>query len=265
MLYNYLKISIRNLQRHTSYSIINILGLALGIACGLLIFSLVKHHLSFDNFHSDSNRIYRLVTEQHRDQVSYTWGVPSPLGKAFRDDYTFAEKVGRIFTFDEQLISIEENGQLKKFKDDVAFAETTYFEIFNYPMAEGNMQSALKDPGSVVITQTIAKKYFGNENPINKAFRLDGRIDLKVTGILKDLPENTDRRTQIYISHPTLKSYNEWFASDDSWGGISTSTQCFVLLKPGINTADVEKVFPAYVTKFRPTSKNIHHYKLQPL
>src|SRR5689334_11145578 len=111
MLYNYLKISLRNLQRHFSYSIINILGLALGIACGLLIFSLVKHHLSFNNFHSDPERIYRIVTEQHRDQVSYTWGVPGPLGKAFRDDYTFADKVGRIFTFEEQLISLEENGQ----------------------------------------------------------------------------------------------------------------------------------------------------------
>src|SRR6478736_7638244 len=131
MLYNYLKISLRNLQRHTSYSIINILGLALGIACGLLIFSLVKHHLSFDDFHADSDRIYRIVTEQHRDQVSYTWGVPSPLGKVFREDYTYAEKVGRIYTFDEQLVSFEQNGQLKKFKDDVAFAEIEYFEIFN--------------------------------------------------------------------------------------------------------------------------------------
>jgi len=265
MLYNYLKISFRNIQRHISYSVINIFGLALGISCGLLIFSLVKHHLSFDNFHHDSDHIYRLVTEQHRDEVSYTWGTPAPLGKVFRDDYTFADKVARIFTFDEQLISIEENGQLKKFKDEVAFAEAEFFDIFNYPMAEGNIQSALNDPGSAVITQNIARKYFGSENPINKTFRLDGRIDFKVTGILKDLPENTDRKTQIYLSHSTLKSYDEWFASDDSWGGTSTSTQCFVRLKSGVTVAEVESVLPAYVTKFRPTSKNIHHYKLQPL
>ena len=265
MLYNYLKISFRNIQRHISYSVINIFGLALGISCGLLIFSLVKHHLSFDNFHHDSDHIYRLVTEQHRDEVSYTWGTPAPLGKVFRDDYTFADKVARIFTFDEQLISIEENGQLKKFKDEVAFAEAEFFDIFNYPMAEGNIQSALNDPGSAVITQNIARKYFGSENPINKTFRLDGRIDFKVTGILKDLPENTDRKTQIYLSHSTLKSYDEWFASDDSCGGTSTSTQCFVRLKSGVTVAEVESVLPAYVTKFRPTSKNIHHYKLQPL
>jgi putative ABC transport system permease protein len=265
MLYNYLKIAIRNIQRHVSYSLINILGLALGISCGLLIFSLVKHHLSFDDFHSKSDRIYRLVTEQHRDQVSYTWGTPAPLGKVFRDDYTFAEKVGRIFTFDEQLISIEENGQTKKFKDEVAFAETEFFDIFNYPLVNGNIQSALSAPGSALLTENIAKKYFGDEDPIGKTFRLDGRIDIKVTGILKDFPENTDRKTGIYISHPTLKSYNEWFASDDSWGGTSTSTQCFVRLKPGVTVEEVEAVMPAYVTKFRPTSKNIHHYKLQPL
>lgn len=265
MLYNYIKISLRNLQRHTSYSLINIFGLALGITCSLLIFSLVKHHLSFDDFHSNSDRIYRIVTEQHRDQVSYTWGTPAPLGKAFRDDYTFAEKVARIFTFRDELITIEENGQSKKFKEEIAFPELSFFEIFHYPMVEGNIQLALSEPNTAVITERIAKKYFGNENPINKTFRLAGKIDFKVTGILKDLPENTDRRTEVYLSHSTFKSYDDSLSADDSWGFIATATQAFVLLKPGVATNEVEAVLPAYVTRFRPNSKNVHHYKLQPL
>lgn len=267
MLKNYLKIAIRNLQRNKVYALINVMGLALSMSCGILIFALVKHHLSFDNFHSNSDRIYRIVTEQHRDNISYTYSVPNPLGKAFRNDYTFGEKVARICTFDEQLITVKQGNEIKKFKDEegVAFTEPEFFEIFNYQLLQGDKRTALSEPNTAIITERAAKKYFGDENPINKTFKLDNRIEFKVTGLLKDLPDNTDRQTDIYASYPTLKSYNEWAASDDSWGGISSSMQCFVLLRPGISPAQVEKVMPAYVKKYRPTSKNVHHYKFQPL
>ena len=103
---NYLKTAWRNIRAKKSYAAINVSGLALGIACALLIFSLVSYHLAFDNFHNNSDRIYRFVTEQHRDQVSYASSVPPAFGKAFRDDYTFGEKVTRICTLTEQLISV---------------------------------------------------------------------------------------------------------------------------------------------------------------
>ncbi|MBA4850872.1 ABC transporter permease [Emticicia sp. BO119] len=267
MLKNYFKIAIRNLQRNKVYALINVMGLALSMSCGILIFALVKHHLSFDNFHANSDRIYRIVTEQHRDNISYTNSVPNPLGKAFRNDYTFGEKVARICTFDDQLITVKQGNEIKKFKDDegIAFTETEFFDIFNYPLLIGDKKTVLSEPNTAIMTERAAKKYFGNENPINKTFKLDNRIEFKVTGILKDLPANSDRQTDIYASYLTLKSYNEWAASDDSWGGISSSMQCFVLLRPGISPAQVEKVMPAYVKKYRPTSKNVHHYKFQPL
>lgn len=267
MLKNYLKIAIRNLQRNKVYASINVLGLALSMSCGILIFALVKHHLSFDNFHNNSNRIYRIVTEQHRDNISYTFSVPNPLGKAFRNDYTFGEKVARICTFDEQLITVKQGNEIKKFKDEegVAFTEPEFFEIFNYPLLQGDKKTVLSEPNTAIMTERAAKKYFGDENPINKTFKLDNRIEFKITGVLKDLPNNTDRKTEIYASYPTLKSFNEWSASDDSWGGISSQMQCFVLLRQGISPAQVEKVMPAYVKKYRPTAKNVHHYKFQPL
>ncbi|PLK42797.1 ABC transporter permease [Emticicia sp. TH156] len=267
MFKNYLKIAIRNLQRNKIYAIINILGLALSMSCGILIFALVKHHLSFDNFHHNSDRIYRIVTEQHRDNISYANSVPNPLGKAFRNDYTFGEKVARICTFDEQLITLKQGGEIKKFKDKqgVAFTEPEFFEIFNYPLLQGDRKTVLSEPNTAILTERAAKKYFGNESPINRTFKLDNRIEFKVTGVLKDLPANSDRKTEIYASYPTLKAYNEWFASDDSWGGIASSMQCFVLMRPGVSIAEVEKVMPAYVKKYRPTSKNVHHYKFQPL
>ena len=266
MFYNYCKIAFRNIRRHVSYTFINVLGLALGLSCAIIIFAIVRHHLSFDNFHAESERIYRLVTEQHRDQISYQASVPNPLGKVFREDYTFAEKAGRICSFHEVTISFGEEGALKKFKEDeVAFAEVEFFEIFNYPLSEGDLRTALKESNSAIITETVAKKYFGDDSAVGKSFRLDNKIDFIVTGVLKPLPDNTDLKTGIFFSYSTLKSYNEWFASDDSWGGISSQMQCFVRLRPGVSTAEVEAVFPAYVKKFRQNSKNVHHYKLQPL
>lgn len=266
MIRNYLTIALRTLKRNTAYTVINVLGLSLGIACSLIIFMLVKHHISFDTFHADTNRIYRIVTEQHRDQINYAQSVPAPLGKVFREDYTFAETVARICTFDERQITLIRNGQEDKFREpEMAFVETGFFEIFHYPMLQGTMPAALTEPNTVIITESIAKKYFGNENAMGKTIRFQNQLDLTVTGILKDLPGNSDRQTQIYISYVTLPLYDDWLGSDDAWGGISSSMQCFVKLRPEVTVADVEAVLPAYVKKFRPTSKNVHHYKLQPL
>jgi putative ABC transport system permease protein len=267
MLRNYFKTSLRNLKRNKTYAAINIVGMALGMACGLLIFMLVKYHLSFDDFHANSDRIYRIVTEQHRDVVSNTVGVPSPLGKAFRDDYDYAEKVARIATEDDMTITVKDGNEIELFREEggVAIVEPEYFDIFNFPLQQGDMKTALAEPNTAIITERLAKKYFGDENPINKTFQFGDKINAKITGILKDLPKNTDQKTEIFVSYPTLKQYNEWLAGDDAWGGIQSGMNCYVRLRPQISVAQVEKVFPAYVTKHRPTSTNVHHYKLQPL
>ena len=267
MILNYIKVSLRNIRRHTSYTALNVLGLSLGIACAVLIFSFVKYHVSFDDFHADSDRIYRIVTEQHRDQVSYVPSVPNPLGKVLREDHTFAEKIARVATFDSPLITIEESGNSRKFKEaEMAFVEPEFFDIFNYPLAQGGSHAAaLHAPHSALITERIAKKYFGDESAMGKSLMLDTKIQFTVTGILKDLPPTSDRVTEIYFPYPDIKEYNDWFVSDASWGGITSNMQCFIKLKPGITVAEVEQVFPAYVTKYRPNNKNVHHYKLQPL
>lgn len=267
MIRNYLKIAFRNLARNKAYSAINVGGLALSMTCGIIIFTLVKHHLSFDDFHNDTDRIYRIVTEEHRESIEYENAVPTPLGKAFRDDYTFGEKVARIGIFTDQLITIKGKNEIKKLKETegLAFAEPEYFDIFNYPLIQGDKKTALIQPNTAIITEKIAKKYFGNENPMGKEFFLDNKIAFTVTGILRDLPKNTDIKTEIYVSYPTLKSYNSWLGSDDAWGGINSGMYCFVRLRPNVSVAEVEAVMPAYVKKHRPTSKNVHHYKLQPL
>jgi putative ABC transport system permease protein len=267
MIRNYFRIAMRNLQRHKSYAFINVAGLALSMACGILIFTLVNYHLNFDNFHQDSDRICRVVTEQHRDQVSYTNSVPTPLGKVFRNDYALSEKVARVASFDGQLISLKKGNENKKFQEGpgVSFVEPEFFDIFNYPLIQGDKKAVLTEPNTALLTEKIAKKYFGSDNPINQVIRVDNRVDFKVTGILKDLPENTDRRTEIYLSYTTLKAYNNWLGSDDAWGGINSGMELYVKLLPNVAPIRAENALQTYVKKYRPNSKNIHHYKLQPL
>lgn len=265
MIRNYFKVASRNLGRNKTYTFINVSGLALGVTCAILIFALISYHLSFDDFHASSDRIYRFVTEQHRETVSYRPNVPNPFGKVFRNDYTYGEKVARIGTADDVLLTVRDGQQIRKFKDDLAFTEVEFFDIFNYPLQKGTIQTALSEPNTAVLTERMARKYFGDSDPINQTFRLENKVDFRVTGVLADLPVNTDRRTEIYVSYNTLRQYDEWMASDDSWGGMNSAMQCFVRLRPGVDPAQVEEVLPAYVKKYRPTNKNVHHYKLQPL
>ncbi|MBL0740044.1 ABC transporter permease [Chryseolinea lacunae] len=263
MLINHLKIAFRNITRNPSYAFINIGGLALGMSCVIILFALVKHHLNFENFHSDGDRVYRVVTEQHRDEVTYTAHVPNPFGKVFRDDYTFGEKVARQVIFDHTLVAVDEQGEAKKFKDDLAFAEEEFFDIFNFPVLHG--ATRLHEPNTAFITERLARKYFGDDNPLSKTLRLNNLIDVKIVGILKDIPENTDLQVELFVAYGSLKRYDEWMASDDSWGGISSSMSCFVRLRPGVAPAQVEAALPALVKKYRPTHKNVHVYRLQPL
>ena len=268
MLKNYFKIAYRNLQRSKSYTFINVFGLALGITCALLIFMLVRYHLSFDNFHAHENRIYRLITEFHEEEIFQENGVPSPLGKAFRDDFAFAEKTARVVTYDQQLISLPNSKDNLKFeeKEGLAYAEPEFFDIMNFPLLEGDKSTVLANPNSAIITEKLAIKYFGKSNAIGNTIRINNSTNYKITGILKDLPVTTDRRQEIYLSYQNLKDENAWLARDDSWEGVYSGSQSFVLLKEGITQESVEKALPAISKKYySPKDAVIFQFKLQPL
>jgi putative ABC transport system permease protein len=268
MIKNYIKIAWRNLRRHKTYAAINVVGLSLSIACGILIFTLVSYHLSFDTFHKNKERIFRVVTEIHAEDIGYTPGVPPPFTKAFRNDYTFAEKTARAVGFGNTVISLPEQKDNKKFKeeDGIVCVDPEFFDIFNFPLVQGDIKTALNEPNTAIVTEKIAKKYFGNEPAIGKIIRVDNRNNFRITGILKDIPLNTDRRQEIYVSGLSIKNLSDWISRDDTWGGINSETHCFVKLKPGVTAADVEKVFPAFLKKYYakdPT--NSFRFKMQPL
>lgn len=268
MFRNYFKIGYRNLIKNKSYAMINITGLALSITCGIFIFSLVRQNLSYDNFHRDSERIYRVVTELHRDVIAYQSNVPSPLGEHFRRDYTFAEKVARVYTEWDVLIAIRKKDEVTKFMEPegLAFSEPTFFEIFNFPLLHGDIGTVLREPNTAIITERVARKYFGDQDPVGETFWLQNKTPFTITGVLVDLPENTDIKTGIFVSFSSLKTFDPWLADDtNGWGGIRDGMKCYVLLHPHVPVPKVEEAMTAYVKKFRPTSKNVHRYKLQPL
>ena len=272
MFRNYFKIAFRNLKHHKAYTFINVIGLSLGIACGILIFSLISYHLSFDNFHANKERLYRVVTDFNYEASSeHTQGVPQPFGEAFRNDYSFTEKVARVMTFSKALISLSGKEESKKFIEDkgVAFAEPQFFDIFNFPLLQGDKKTVLSEPNSAIITQQNAEKYFGSENAIGKTIRYtfsSGKIDFRIVGILKNLPDNTDRKQEIYLSYSNLKDRSPSLARSDNWGTVTSGMQCFILLKPGVNKADAEKVFPGFNKKyFDAEDANTTQFNLQPL
>jgi putative ABC transport system permease protein len=268
MFSNYIKIAWRNLLRNKAYTTINIIGLSLGIACSIIIFTLISYHLSFDSFHHNKDRICRIVTEFHQDKIEYSAAVPQPLGKAFRKDFSFAEKTARVFAFHINLVSLTSEQENRKFQEEdiVAYAEPDFFNIFNFPLAEGEPNTVLAHPNSAIITEKIAKKYFGQTPAVGKIIRINNKTDFTITGILKDIPANTDRKHEIYLSYDNLKDRDAFLASDDSWGGVYGGSQCFVLLKPGIAPATVNKAFSSLSAKYYdPKDAKVFQFHLQPL
>ena len=262
MFYNHFKIAWRSILKNQGFAILNVSGLALGIACCLLIFGFITFHKSYDRYHEHSDRIYRFVTDEHREIVEYNAAIPNPFGKLFREEYDYSEYVARLCTAYEILIKTSDED---KYEETAAFAEDDFFRIFKLPLIKGDFRSALKAPGSVILTESMAKKLFGDAEPIGRMLELNGKIHATVTGVLADTPRNSDFQMQIYISYNTLPQYSEWYASDDSWNGLSSVMQCFVRLKDGVTKETVESAVAGYPERFRPGHNNRHVYKLQPV
>lgn len=264
MLNNYMKVAIRKLNRHKSYTLINTISLSLGIACAILIFTLVRYHLSFENFHADKDRIYRIYSHLHGEKISYSTGVPNPLGQAFRLEHNVAQKVGRIAFLPKRVVSL--NPQ-KKFEEDIAFADTDFFDIFNFPLVEGDSRSVLREPNTALITQQTARKYFGNTDAVGQLLRIDDSLMVRVTGVLRDLPSNTDFHSQIFVPFENLQDHSPWMVEKDWWMSVNKEMQCFVRLKPGVTAASVNtKVLSAISnTHYDKEMAKYFRFTLQPL
>lgn len=270
MFKNYLKISWRSLKKNSSYTLINITGLGLGIGSGILIFTIVAYHLSFDNFHKNKNRVYRVITEVHQEGISYLNAVPQGVGPALQSDYSFGEQTARIYYLNNTQVSVDNgNGApVVKFmeKNGVAFAEPAFFDIFNFPLVGGNEQAVLVSPHTAIITERNAQKYFGTASPIGKVIRIDNKTDFTVTGILKDLPTNTDFKTGIFLSYASLRGADSGLVNDDNWEDIYGGLECYTRLKPGIAAVQANRLLRSMSGKYyKKESANQYRFTLEPL
>src|SRR5260370_34572172 len=165
MIKNYFKTALRNLKRNKSYAVINILGLAVGIAASLLIFLVIQFETSFDNFHKKKNSIYRVTTEfNNQDGVSYSAGVALPVAPQLRIDYPQLKEVACIFRKGDGQISIQNdatNQQKKLHEDNIYYAEPGFFKMFDFSFLSGDAKISLTEPNNDVLTQQVALHYFG--------------------------------------------------------------------------------------------------------
>src|SRR5215831_1523421 len=244
MIRNYIKTTLRNLWKHRVFSFINLAGLASGLTACFLIYLYVSFELSYDSFHSKGDRIYRLVcdiktpTETINASVP-AWGVPSNV----KDEFPEVESFLRT-TNDNLLVR---KGDIKFQEDAVQWADSSLFHILDFQLIKGNPQTALKEPFTAVLTEKGAKKYFGNSDPMGQTLLITGDgLPITVTGVMKDIPENSTLRGDLFISLITMQK--KFFPDmDKQWGNFGPLT--FLLLKPGTNPNSLEAKFPAFLVK----------------
>lgn len=217
MFNNYIKFVYRNLVKHLSYSLINIFGLSIGIASCILIMGYIGYELSYDSYHKNASNIYRIASIQSIDnRLSELATCPAPVGPTMKKDFPevvdavrFMPTVQRMFKFEDKQF----------FQSKVLYADQSIFNIFSFELVEGDPESALIVPFTMVITENAAKKYFGEDSPLGKIMVWDTRFEYTITGVVKDLPSNLHFDFEVLASFSTLIKYDARIGSSwTSWG-----------------------------------------------
>ncbi len=269
------KIAFRYFKRNKSFVLINVLGLALGIACVVLIGLLVRNETSFDRFHAEADRIYRVVrVSQIEGADEFRTGVTFPFAGAVRERLTNAEQVTATYNqFNLHLAILdEEGGVAKKFKEAEggALVDHEFFQVFDFGEGGdnwllGNPDQALTEKFSIVLTASQAEKYYGNENPLGRVIRIDNQYNYTVKGVIKDFPANTNFPFTFLLSYISLEEvFGE--VAKTGWTGLNDRNQCFVRLKEGVNPTDFDQqlaqMHAAFVSE---EIAQMRSYKLQSL
>lgn len=245
MIKNYLKIALRNLWRHRNFSLLNIGGLAIGMTAGFLIFLYVSYELSYDRFHSEGDRIYRLVTDiktptETSNTSKTAWAFAPHLKKEFPE----IKHAVRIYNLD----MLVRRGNTNFMEDRSLSADSAFFKVFDFKLLQGNKKTCLKEPLSIVLSKTAAKKYFGQKDPMGKTLKVfeDG-YPATVTGIMEDIPENSHIKADVILSSTSVQKTNSEADVDNQWGNFAPST--YLLLRKGTNPSLLQKKFPGFIEK----------------
>jgi putative ABC transport system permease protein len=241
MIKNYLKIAVRNLIRHKGYTIINILGLAIGIACSLLILLFVFHELSYDKFQEKADQMYRVyLNGKMEGQEMIGANTPAPLAFTVKELFPEVLEATRINSTGERMIRYEEKSFIEK---NFLYADSTFFKVFSFPLLKGNPKTALVAPKSVVITDEMAKKYFGNEDPMDKVLKVNDDTTLyRVTGVVAKPPYNSHFTFDFLGSLST-----EEYSRNEMW--ISNSYYTYLVLDKNASPREFEAKLDTLVRK----------------
>ena len=284
MFKNYFKTAFRSLIRNRNYTLINIAGLAVGIAVCMIIFAIIQFQTSFDDFHAKKDNIYRVLTESHHaDAATITYGknVPFPMPEGLKTAFPQLEQVAPVYaSHNDELQVIDDNGTpVKNFKEQsgVFYTSPSFFKMFDFPLLAGSYES-LKDPGNVLLTKEIAKTYFGDwKIAMGKTVKIRGYYSmgaglfqfpataLKVSGILATIPANTDFQLKLVVAYGTdFTGDKEYGFQQPQWNQSAPDFGCYVLLPSNISAGEFNQQLSAYARKAQ-SNDSKDSYILQPI
>ena len=252
MFKNHLKSAWRNLWKRKEFSLLNLLGLAIGMASCLLILQYVNFEKSYDKFHKDADRLYRLnigMSAPGESEMGIRATNHPAAGPAMKRDFPQVEAFTRlvevsVFAGSSVISYKEPEGAIKTYYEKKMYlVDSNFFSMFDYPLVEGDPETALTDPASVVISEKTALRYFGDKDPMGKTMSVNGGFDVQVTGILKDLPENSHLKIDALFSMAVFQGGN-----DDVW--IWPEFHTYLKLAPGTQRADLEVQFDGFINKY---------------
>jgi len=247
MLKNYLKVTLRNIKRYKGYAVINAAGLAIGMACCILIVLYIQSELSFDRYHEKADRIYLLKRHGLYGGKEQTGSSNNALSAIYmKKDFPEVENTVRIGFMPDPAVKYQDK---KFYVGRALYADDSFFDVFTYPMVKGDPSTALNAPFSVVITQEMAAKYFGDEDPLGKSLRFNNQENFTVTGVIENVPRNSHLLFDMLCSFQTQYSQNPKghpFLDDF----ISNTFWTYVLLEEGVDPHALEAKFPEFIEKY---------------
>lgn len=267
-----------HISKNRTYAFINIISLAIGIGCSLVIYKVISYESNFDRHHTNYENIYRLIIEYQspNEGTKYEEGQVPPVGEAIRNEFPGVDAVMTFYAAKGQTdqISIEnENGDIQRYQENtgIVCADPNIFKVFDFSFLAGNPSQAIINKGNVVISSSLAQKYFGlSESEVggamNRYITINNRATLKVSGIISDPPKNTDLPFTIIANYYDQIIINPYFGDGTNWGAGHSATNCYLLLRNDISVAAFEKQLVAFYDKYH-EKKNTQNrrYLLQPL
>ncbi|NOT73706.1 MAG: FtsX-like permease family protein [Cyclobacteriaceae bacterium] len=269
MIRNYFTSAIRNFLRHKSFTLLNIIGLSLGIAASLLILQYVKYERSFDKFHSNAEDIYRIQYNGYQGgKLRFECAAAVPAaGPALKNNFSEVKQFARLYPV-SGIVSYQspDRGVISFREEKMQIADPGIFEVFDFDLVKGNESDALVGPNKAVISERAAKKYFGEEDPIGKNIDWDGTNKFEITGVMKNVPQNSHIKFDILFSYQTLNAQTK-NESETNWGWYDFNT--YVLLKPGTDVNELQGRWNAFLEKNRgeewTKNNNRQEFILQPM